>query len=66
MTELLSHQGSSSDGSKVITIAVVGATAAGRRSLGLVHLWLVWVIIDVILTLRRKCGVMRRQRQTEK
>lgn len=48
-----SHQGSRSNRGKVVTVAIVGATAPSRDGLGLVHLWLVRIIIDIVLTLRR-------------
>lgn len=37
----------------MVTIAIVGSTAPGGGGLWLVHLWLVGVVIDVILTLRK-------------
>lgn len=38
----------------MVAVAIVGSTAPSGGSLGLVHLWLVGVVIDVILTLRRR------------
>lgn len=37
----------------MVTVAIVGATTTSRHGLGLVHLWLVRIIIDIVLTLRR-------------
>lgn len=49
-----SYQGSRSNRGKVVSVAIVGATASSRDGLGLVHLWLVRIIIDIVLTLRRR------------
>lgn len=38
----------------MVTVAIVGAAAASRDGLGLVHLWLVRIIIDIVLTLGRR------------
>lgn len=48
------HQGGGSDRGKVVSVAIVGSTASSGGNLWLVHLRLVGVVIDVILTLRRR------------
>lgn len=55
-----SYQGSSSNRSKVVTVAIVGATTPSRDGLGLVHLWLVRIVIDIVLTLRRRTQLKNR------
>lgn len=45
------YQGGGPDGGKVVAVAIVGSAASSRGSLGLVHLRLVGVVVDVILTL---------------
>lgn len=37
----------------MVTVAIVGAAASSGDGLGLVHLWLVRIIVDVVLTLGR-------------
>lgn len=50
------YQGGSSDGGKVVSVAVVNSAAACGRSLGLLQLWLVRVIVDVVLGLNKMTG----------
>lgn len=38
----------------MVTVAIVGAAAPSRDGLGLVHLWLVRIIVDIVLTLRSR------------
>lgn len=48
----------------MVSVTIIGSTAASRGSLGLVHFRLVGVIIDVILTLRRRDSGNHTNRQS--